>query len=237
MNYTWYKITELGERLVDKQTDITSLHFVINPKKNDSFTDLEIQHFAGKQHITEKLGNLNFQIGPKTFFQTNTRQAEKLYGEVKKLAALEHDEIVYDLYTGIGSIALFLATDVKKVVGVEIVEESIRAAKQNARLNKIDNCEFYTADVKSLLNQDFSQQHGQPDTLVVDPPRAGLHSEVVKQICEIAPRKVIYVSCNPSTQARDLEMMKDKYEINIVQPVDMFPQTVHVENVVRLTLR
>lgn len=214
-----------------KFPQITSLLYAINPKGNDSIYDLDIQTFAGKDYITEKMEDLQFQIGPKSFYQTNPKQAYELYKVARNFAGLNGDELVYDLYTGTGSIAQFVAKNAKKVVGVESVQEAIDAAKLNAKLNQIDNCEFICGDMKEVLNDDFVENFGKPDVIITDPPRNGMHPKVVENILKIAPEKIVYVSCNSATQARDIELMREDYEILKIQPVDMFPQTYHVENV------
>ena len=211
---------------------ITSLLYAINPKGNDSVYDLDIKTFAGKDFITEEMEDLQFQIGPKSFYQTNPKQAYELYKVTRDFADLKGDELVYDLYTGTGTIAQFVAKKAKKVVGVESVQEAIDAAQINAGLNQIDNCEFICGDMKEVLNDDFVAHYGKPDVIITDPPRNGMHPKVVENILKIAPEKIVYVSCNSATQARDLELMKEDYDIIKIQPVDMFPQTYHVENVV-----
>ncbi len=215
---------------------ITSLLYVINNKRNDTIYDQEILVWKGKDHMLEKLGELTFKIRPKSFFQTNTRQAETLYNITKDFAGLTGDEVVYDLYTGTGSIANYLARTAKKVVGVEYVEQAIDDARENAELNNITNTVFYAGDMKDVLNDDFIAANGKPDIVITDPPRAGMHADVVKKICEMAAPRVVYVSCNAATQARDLDMMRDVYRVVKIQPVDMFPHTAHVENVALLEL-
>jgi 23S rRNA (uracil1939-C5)-methyltransferase len=219
--------------------EITSLLWCINPKKNDTIWDLEINVFHGRDHIVEELLDaghppLRFRIGAKSFFQTNPEQTQAMYELVRRLAGLTGTEKVYDLYCGAGSISLFLARHCKEVVGAEIVPESVADAFTNAELNGITNATFESGDLKDLLNADFMARHGRPDVLVTDPPRAGMHEAVVARIREMAPDRIVYVSCNPATQARDLALLKDMYRITHVQPMDMFPHTFHVENVVRL---
>ncbi len=226
--------TALLDHLVEKFPQITSLHYVINTKKNESLYDLDIHTYHGRGHIFESLEDLKFKISPKSFFQTNSAQAERLYQVVRDFANLQGEEVVYDLYTGTGSIGLFLARHCKKVVGIEEVEAAIEDAKFNAQLNQIDNSSFFAGDVRQLLNADFLQEHGQVDLLVTDPPRAGMHPDVVQEILKMAPKRIVYVSCNPITQARDLQALSTQYKITSVQPVDMFPHTYHVENVVAL---
>jgi 23S rRNA (uracil1939-C5)-methyltransferase len=213
---------------------ITSLMYVVNNKKNDSISDLEILLFAGKDHIIEKLENLKFKIGPKSFFQTNSQQTLNLYSKTREMAQLTGNELVYDLYTGVGTIAAFVAGKAKKVIGIEYIEQAIADAKVNAILNHIENIDFFAGDMKDVLNDGFISQHGKPEVIISDPPRAGMHEEVVKKIMEIAPKRVVYVSCNPATQARDIALMQEQYQIKQVQPVDMFPHTHHVENIALL---
>lgn len=216
---------------------ITSLLYVINQKGNDTFHDLEVVTFHGKDHIVEEMNGLKFKIGPKSFYQTNSAQAHNLYQIVADFANFKGDEIVYDLYTGTGTIANFVARQVKKVVGVEYVPEAIEDAIENAAFNNIDNTTFYAGDMKDLLNPEFVSQNSKPDVVITDPPRAGMHDNVVKVLMGMEPEKIVYVSCNPATQARDIQLMSEKYEVAKVQPVDMFPHTHHVENVVLLELR
>jgi len=231
------KINELMTAIGDKFPEITSLHYVVNTKVNDTISDQEILLFKGKEYIEEEMEGLRFRIGPKSFYQTNSRQAYKLYSVARKLANLHGDELVYDLYTGTGTIACFIAPNVKHVIGIEYVPEAIEDAKINAEVNKLANTEFYAGDMKDVLTADFIAEHGRPDVMIVDPPRAGMHENVVKVILEASPRRIVYVSCNPATQARDLALLHEKYDIEAVQPVDMFPHTQHVENVVALALR
>ena len=214
--------------------EITSLLYVINPKQNDTIYDQEIICFAGRDHIFEEMEGLKFKINAKSFYQTNSEQAYELYKITRNFADLKGDELVYDLYTGTGTIAQFVSKKAKKVVGIESVPEAILDAKANAIRNEINNVDFFVGDMKNVFNEQFISQNGVPDIIITDPPRDGMHKDVVQQILNIAPNKVVYVSCNSATQARDLEMMKDMYEITKVQPVDMFPQTHHVENVVLL---
>ena len=214
---------------------ITSLYYVINAKLNDSISDQTCILYKGDEAIYEEMDGLRFKIGPKSFYQTNTLQAFNLYKVARDYADLQGNEVVYDLYTGTGTIAQFVSRKASKVIGIEYVNEAIEDARINARANGIDNCSFFAGDMKDVLTQDFISKHGRPDVMIVDPPRAGMHPDVVKVILEAAPRRIVYVSCNPASQARDLAMMADKYEINAVQPVDMFPHTQHVENVCKLT--
>ncbi len=214
--------------------EITSLQYVINPKQNDTIYDQEIVCYAGRDHIFEEMEGLQFKINAKSFYQTNSEQAYELYKITRDFAGLTGNELVYDLYTGTGTIAQFVAKNAKKVVGIESVPEAILDAKANAERNNISNVDFYVGDMKNVFNQQFILENGVPDVIITDPPRDGMHKDVVQQIIAISPKKVVYVSCNSATQARDLELMKDMYSVKIVQPVDMFPQTHHVENVVLL---
>lgn len=213
---------------------VTSLLYVINPKRNDTIYDQDVLVWKGKDHLVEKLGELSFKIRPKSFFQTNTRQANVLYDITKEFAQLTGNEVVYDLYTGTGTIANYIAGSAKKVVGIEYIQQAIDDAIENSALNNITNTTFYAGDMKDVLNDDFIKTNGTPDIIITDPPRAGMHPDVVKKICEIAAPRVVYVSCNAATQARDLEMMKELYTVVKIQPVDMFPHTAHVENVALL---
>ena len=221
----------------DSFPEITSLMYVINNKLNDTFNDLDVKVFSGRDHIIEKMGDLKFRIGPKSFFQTNTRQSHKLYSVAKDFAGLSGVETVYDLYTGAGTIASFVASDCTKVIGLEYVQEAIEDAKRNSRLNEITNTQFFYGDIKELLTPGFIEKHGRPDVIFTDPPRAGMHEAVVKTILESGADKIVYISCNPATQARDIALLTEKYEVTAVQPVDMFPQTHHVENVALLRLK
>lgn len=227
--------TKLLDHLADKFPSITSLMYVINGKPNDTITDQEIVCYKGNDHIFEEMEGLRFKIGPKSFYQTNSAQAYKLYKVTRDFAALRGDEIVYDLYTGTGTIANFVAGKASKVIGVEYVPEAIEDAKNNSALNSITNTQFFAGDMKDVLNQKFVETHGRPDVVILDPPRAGVHQDVIDTLLYIMPERIVYVSCNPATQARDLALLNDVYRIDAVQPVDMFPQTQHVENVVRLT--
>ena len=216
---------------------ITSLFYIINSKKNDSLADQEPILFRGEDHLLETMEGLQFRVGPKSFYQTNTSQALRLYMVAKDFAGLSGNEVVYDLYTGTGTIALFLASSAKKVIGIEYVEEAIRDAIVNSQLNKINNTKFYAGDIRKVLNENFMQENGYPDVIVTDPPRAGMHEDVVATILQARPSRIVYVSCNPATQSRDIQLLSGKYYVAGVQPVDMFPQTHHVENVVLLRLR
>ncbi|HTO15111.1 MAG TPA: 23S rRNA (uracil(1939)-C(5))-methyltransferase RlmD [Edaphocola sp.] len=217
--------------------EITSLNYTINPKLNDTIYDLEVICYKGKAYIEEYLEHFKFKISPKSFFQTNSRQAEKLYQITRDFAGLTGNEILYDLYCGTGSIGIFLSEKVKKVIGIEVVEDAIKDAKINASWNGLENCSFFAGDVASIVTVDFFKEHGRPDVIITDPPRAGMHPKLIQQLIEIKAPKVVYVSCNPATQARDLEMLDEVYEVKRVRPVDMFPHTHHIENVVLLTLR
>jgi len=216
---------------------ITSLLYVINSKPNDTIYDQDIKLFKGREYILEEMEGLHFSINAKSFYQTNSDQAYELYKITREFAGLTGNELVYDLYTGTGTIAQFVSKNAKKVIGVEAVPEAILDAKANAERNNITNCEFYVGDMKNVFNDDFIAQHGQPDVIITDPPRDGMHKDVVAQILKIAPKKVVYVSCNSATQARDLALMDEQYKVTRVRPVDMFPQTHHVENVVLLERR
>jgi 23S rRNA (uracil1939-C5)-methyltransferase len=220
--------------LNEKFPEITSLQYVINSKANDTLYDQNIILFEGRDHIFEEMEGLKFKIGPKSFYQTNSSQAYELYKITRDFAGLTGNELVYDLYTGTGTIAQFVAKNAKKVIGVESVPDAIKDAYFNAQLNQIENVEFFVGDMKDVFNDEFITTHGKPDVIITDPPRDGMHKNVVAKILEIAPEKIVYVSCNSATQARDLALMKDSYKITKTQAVDMFPQTHHVENVVLL---
>lgn len=215
---------------------ISSLYYVINGKCNDSITDLDCVLYRGDDAIYETMEGLRFKIGPKSFWQTNSLQAQRLYGVAREFAALTGSETVYDLYTGTGSIAQFVSGRAAKVIGIEYVPEAIEDAKANANANGIGNCEFFAGDMKDMLTPEFIAAHGQPDVIILDPPRAGIHPDVAKVIMDAAPARIVYVSCNPASQARDLGLLREKYRITKVQPVDMFPHTQHVENVCALEL-
>ena len=213
---------------------ITSLMYCINTKANDSLFDQEFLLFSGKDHITEEMENLKFKIGPKSFFQTNSLQALQLYSKVREFAGLTGKEIVYDLYTGTGTIALFLAGTAGWVIGIEYIDEAVNDARINAEINKLDNTKFFSGDIRDILTPEFLAEEGPPDVIVTDPPRVGMHKDVVQAILSSGAGRIIYVSCNPATQARDLALLSEKYKVNAVQPVDMFPHTTHVENIVLL---
>lgn len=214
--------------------EITSLMYVVNQKGNDTITDQEVVLFSGLDHIREKMEGLMFKIGPKSFYQTNSGQAYELYKIAREFAALTGNETVYDLYTGTGTIANFVARNCKKVIGIEYVPEAIDNARINSEINQIGNSLFFAGDIKNILNTEFVAEHGKPDVIITDPPRSGMHEDVIKAIIEAAPGRIVYVSCNPATQARDLNLMSEYYRVDKVQPVDMFPHTHHVENVVLL---
>ena len=216
---------------------VTSWHYVVNTKRNDTLYDQNIITYDGRGYIYEQLGDLKFKISPKSFFQTNSTQAVQLYQTTLDFAELQGDETVYDLYTGTGSIGIFMARHCKKVIGIEEIADAITDAKYNAQLNDITNTEFYIGDVRKTVNREFMNRHGQPDVVITDPPRAGMHPEMVQKILMMSPKRIVYVSCNPATQARDLQTLSDKYSIEKVQPVDMFPHTYHIENVVSLKLK
>ena len=222
------------DAIADAFPQITSLYYIINAKLNDSISDQTCILYKGDDAIYEEMEGLRFKIGPKSFYQTNTLQAFKLYKVAREYAGLQGNEVVYDLYTGTGTIAQFVSRMASKVIGIEYVPEAIEDARINAKANGIDNCNFFAGDMKDVLTPDFISRHGRPDVMIVDPPRAGMHPDVVRVILDAAPQRIVYVSCNPASQARDLAMMAEKYEIAAVQPVDMFPHTQHVENVCKL---
>lgn len=224
----------LLNHLLETFSEITSLQYVINKKQNDTIYDQEVVCHAGRDHIIEQMEGLQFKINAKSFYQTNSEQAYELYKVARNFAGLSGKDIVYDLYTGTGTIAQFVSKSAKKVIGIESVPEAIADAKENAKNNNIENVDFFVGDMKNVFNEDFINAHGSPDVIITDPPRDGMHKDVVHQILTIAPKKVVYVSCNSATQARDLALMKDHYAVTKIQAVDMFPQTHHVENVVLL---
>lgn len=231
------KIVPMLDAIAAEFPQIKSLHYVINEKLNDSISDLDCILYKGEDAIWETMGKLKFKIGPKSFYQTNSEQAYKLYSVAKEFAALTGNEVVYDLYTGTGTIAQFISDKASKVIGIEYVKDAIEDARINAEANGITNCTFFDGDMKDILTADFIKEHGKPEVMIIDPPRAGMHPDVVKVIMEAAPERIVYVSCNPASQARDLAMMSPMYEITAVQPVDMFPHTMHVENVCALKLK
>ena len=231
------QIEEMMTAIGDEFPQITSLMYVINNKCNDTIGDLDVLTFKGEDHIFEEMEGLRFKVGPKSFYQTNTNQAYELYKVARNFADLKGDELVYDLYTGTGTIANFVSRKARQVVGIEYVPEAIEDAKVNSQLNGIDNTLFYAGDMKDILNDEFIAEHGRPDVIITDPPRAGMHPDVVDTILRAAPKRIVYVSCNPATQARDLSLLDADYKVEQVQPVDMFPHTTHVENVVKLVRR
>lgn len=228
---------KLLQHLADKFQSISALLYVDNQKCNDTFNDLDLHVFKGKDHIYETMENLRFKVGAKSFYQTNTEQAYHLYEVARSLAQLSGNELVYDLYTGTGTIANFVASRARKVIGIEYVPEAIEDAKVNSQINGIANTLFYAGDMKDVLSDEFIEQHGHPDVIITDPPRAGMHPDVVQTILRAHPKRIVYVSCNPATQARDLALLDSQYAVKTVQPVDMFPHTPHVENVVLLEAR
>ena len=230
-------IRNMGDQLLLQVPEITTLLYTVNTKWNDSIYDLEPQILSGNGYVIEKLGDYLFKISPKSFFQTNTEQAEVLYGIVKEFAALTGKETVYDLYCGTGSIGIFLSSAAGKVIGVETVPEAVADAWENAQLNQLEHTSFFAGDVIDICNNTFFEKHGRPDVVIVDPPRAGLHGKMVEKLLEIAPPRIVYVSCNVATQARDLALLAEKYEVIKLQPVDMFPHTHHIECVAKLELR
>jgi 23S rRNA (uracil1939-C5)-methyltransferase len=233
-----FKKTEpLLKYLLEKIPAITSLLYTVNTKKNDSLYDLEPVSYSGKGYVIEKLEEFQFKIGPKSFFQTNTKQAERLYQVAREFAELTGKETVYDLYCGTGSIGIFVSKLAKKIIGVEMINEAIEDARENAAMNNLTTTSFFSGDVIDICNDDFFLANGKPDVIITDPPRAGMHEKLVKKILDIAAPIVVYVSCNPATQGRDLNLLGEKYAVTKVQPVDMFPHTSHIENVVQLKLR
>ena len=228
------KMKELLQLVADKFPQITSLLYVVNNKCNDTIGDLDVCVFKGKDHIFEEMEGLRFKVGPKSFYQTNSEQAYNLYKVARDFAGLTGNELVYDLYTGTGTIANFVSRQAKKGIGIEYVPEAIEDAKVNSELNGIKNTLFYAGDMKDILTEDFIRTHGRPDVIITDPPRAGMHGDVIQVILAAEPERIVYVSCNPATQARDLQLLDVKYKVKAVQPVDMFPHTHHVENVVLL---
>lgn len=231
------KIDDMMGAIAAEFPEITSLLYVVNQKVNDTIADQEVITYRGRDYINEEMEGLHFRIGPKSFYQTNSLQAYELYKVARRMACLKPDDLVYDLYTGTGTIANFVARQVKKVVGIEYVPEAIADAKLNSEVNGIDNTIFFAGDMKDVLTDGFIEEHGRPDVMIIDPPRAGMHEDVVNVILNARPERIVYVSCNPATQARDLALMDSLYRVEEVQPVDMFPHTHHVENVVRMTRR
>ena len=228
---------KICNHLLEKIPSITTLLYTINSKWNDTIYDIDTKIVSGKGYIIEKLGDFNFKISPKSFFQTNSKQAEQLYNVVKDFAALNGNEIVYDLYCGTGSIGIYLSNGTKKIIGVDVIEDAIKDAKENADINNLNHASFFCGDVIEICNDEFFSSHGRPDVVIVDPPRAGLHAKLVQKIIEIAPKKIIYVSCNVATQARDLQLLSEKFKVEKLQPVDMFPHTHHIECVALLKLK
>lgn len=228
---------KLLQHIADKFPQITSLLYVINSKANDTITDQEVITFKGNDAIFEEMEGLRFKIGPKSFYQTNSEQAYELYKITRNFAELTGDELVYDLYTGTGTIANFVSKNARKVIGIEYVPEAIEDAKVNSTLNEIENTLFFAGDMKNVLTEEFIATHGKPDVIITDPPRAGMHDDVIKAILLAEPKRIVYVSCNSATQARDLALLEEKYRVTAVQPVDMFPHTHHVENVVLLQIK
>ena len=231
------RMKELLAFVSERFPQITSLLYVVNNKCNDTINDLDVVVFKGNDHIFEEMEGLRFKIGPKSFYQTNSEQAYNLYKVARRFAGLTGNELVYDLYTGTGTIANFVSRQARKVIGIEYVPEAIEDAKVNSAINGIDNTLFYAGDMKDILTQDFINEHGRPDVIITDPPRAGMHNDVIDTILFAEPQRIVYVSCNPATQARDLQLLDAKYRVMAVQPVDMFPHTHHVENVVLLEKR
>lgn len=231
------KIEALLSYLTQTFPSITSLQYVINHKRNDTIYDLPVSVYAGKDHIIERLGTYRFKIGPKSFFQTNPAQAKVLYDIAKEFAALKPTDVVYDLYTGVGSIAVYVSDACKTVTGIEQIEDAIRDAKENAQINNVTNCNFFAGDVRMVLKEDFITANGKPDVVITDPPRAGMHEDVVNTLLQLEAPAIVYVSCNAATQARDIQLLSEKYAVTKVQPVDMFPNTTHIENVARLELK
>ena len=237
VNGQWSMVNGLLQHVADKFPQISSLMYLDNQKCNDTIGDQDIMVFKGEDHIFELMEDLKFKVGPKSFYQTNTEQAYHLYSVAREFAGLTGNELVYDLYTGTGTIANFVAKKAKKVIGIEYVPEAIEDAKVNSQVNGIENTLFFAGDMKDILTDEFIAEYGRPDVIITDPPRAGMHPDVVKTILNAAPDRIVYVSCNPATQARDLQLMDANYKVAEVQPVDMFPHTPHVENVVLLTKR
>ncbi len=217
--------------------EVVSLNYTVNSKANDSWQGCEVENFSGTPYLTEELGDLTFQIQPLSFFQTNTQQTQNLYDLALNYAEINKDDLVYDLYTGTGTIALYMAKNAKKVLGIEYVQAAIDDAWVNAKNNNITNCDFYAGDMKDVLTKDFVETHGKPDVIVTDPPREGMHPSVIECILNAGPKRIVYVSCNPATQARDLALLSEKYDVTDIQPVDMFPHTHHVENIAVLKLK
>ena len=231
------KIETLLGAIKEKFSEITSLLYVVNKKVNDTIADQNVVLYSGSPYIIEEMEGLKFRVGPKSFYQTNSMQAYELYKVARDFAEIKPDDLVYDLYTGTGTIANFVARQARKVIGIEYVEDAIKDARINSELNGIGNTEFFAGDMKDVLTDEFIEEHGRPDVMIVDPPRAGMHADVVNVIMNARPQRIVYVSCNPATQARDIALLDAKYRVTDIQPVDMFPHTHHVENVVRLQKR
>ncbi|OSZ78604.1 23S rRNA (uracil(1939)-C(5))-methyltransferase RlmD [Chitinophagaceae bacterium IBVUCB1] len=227
----------LLEHLLSEIPEITTLHYTINPKVNDSIHDLEVHTYFGKGYIEETLEGFRFKISPKSFFQTNTYQAENLYRITRNFAGLSGKEVLYDLYCGTGSIGIFCSNNASKIIGIEVVADAVKDAKLNAANNNLTNCLFYAGDVANICTDDFFAEHGRPDVIITDPPRAGMHEKLIQQLLKMKAPKIVYVSCNPATQARDLQLLDEAYKVTRLQPVDMFPHTHHIENVALLELR
>lgn len=231
------KVEQLLHAVKDKFPEIKSLFYAVNTKRNDTLTDISPDLFSGEPFIEEQMENLKFRIHPKSFYQTNSAQAYELYKIARDYADIQEGELVYDLYTGTGTIGLFVAEKARQVIGVEYVEEAVADARINAEVNGISNAQFFAGDMKDILIEDFFTTHGQPDIIITDPPRAGMHESVTKRILESGAKRIVYISCNPATQARDLAILDERYKVTAVQPVDMFPHTTHVENIVKLELK
>lgn len=231
------KISDILNFIADNFNEVTSIYYIVNEKKNDSYSDLKPVLFKGNEFIIENLGNLKFQIGPKSFFQTNTNQAKQMYDVALNFANLNGTETVYDLYTGTGTIALYASQKAKNVIGVEIIKEAIDDANKNAEINNISNAKFVVGDMKDVLNNQFVTENGKPDVVLLDPPRAGVHQDALEVIKNAEPNKIVYISCNPGTQARDVAILSDKYDVLKIMPFDMFPHTFHVENIALLELK
>jgi 23S rRNA (uracil1939-C5)-methyltransferase len=231
------KLKRLTDSILERFPELTTLMYCINGKLNDSYQDLDFHALHGPGYIEEQLGTVRFRVGPKSFFQTNTQQAENLYATVAEFAGLDGSQNLYDLYTGVGSIGLYLAAQCRQVVGIEEIPAAIEDAKVNAAINGIENCRFYAGDVRHVLSEDFAREHGLPDVVVTDPPRAGMHADVVQMLLQLAAPLLVYVSCNPATQARDFQLLHEKYDLLKIRAVDMFPHTHHVETVAVLKLR
>ncbi len=230
------EMEQLLQTLHTEFPQISSLFYMVNTKQNDSVYDIEAKHYSGNKFITEKINHLKFKLGPKSFYQTNSLQAVRLYEVIKEFGQFKQNEVIYDLYSGVGSIGLFLAKDVHKVIGIETVDEAVLDAEENMKFNKIDNAQYFAGQVEDLLTPEFAEKYGIADTIIIDPPRPGIHKKVIEAILNLLPKKLIYVSCNPATQARDIELLTSAYSFIKAQPVDMFPHTLHVENVSLLQL-